>query len=166
MVYPALDPAQRARLFGPFSAQLLHSPRPGAKRLAMRKPDWPKPSRGWLRFSAEQIAAITGSMTGRSHQAIAAYLRTTAPDQTSALAEADLLDHVAESEQSGRALGLSSEQGLGRWSYLMLVSEGRIAGSEPARAYIRTGPGSPDQNISVLMKAIAGTLHEREQAAS
>ena len=112
MVYPALQPAQRARLFGPFDAVLLHSARPGTKRLSKRNLDWPAAPHGWLRFSPEQMAQITGTMTSRSHQAIAAYLRDVAPDHTRGMDDAALLARVAESEQSGRALGLRSEREL------------------------------------------------------
>ena len=165
MVYPVLQPAQRARLFGPFNAVLLHSARPGTKRLSRRNPDWPPPPHGWLRFSPEQMKQISGTMTSRSHQAIASYLRTVAPDHTQGMDDEGLLAQVAESEQSGRALGLRSERGLGRWSYLELVSDGLFGQSEEARRYITAGPGNPDQNVSVLMKGVAHGLRQREQRA-
>ncbi len=63
MVYPALQPAQRTRLFGPFDAVLLHGARPGTKRIAQRKPEWPPAPHGWLRFTPGQMAQIAGTMT-------------------------------------------------------------------------------------------------------
>jgi hypothetical protein len=156
LVLPTLEPAQRAQLFGPAVAMVMASPE--GVLVTRRRDDWPEPARGRLRFSATQMAMIADTMAARSRRAIAAYLRETAPDKTASLDQMALLDVVRRSETVGRELGLTTERAFGQFAYLMLISDGRIADSIPARTYLAGSADSPDLAVGRLLLAMAYTL--------
>lgn len=101
------------------------------------------------------MQALSGSMTARSHRAIASYLRDAAPGQTRGMDEAGLLGFIARSEAQGRAWGLKTEAGLGRFAWLQLMTQGRFAELGQARAALNEGGASPDRQIKLLMQAMA-----------
>ncbi|WP_051622445.1 DUF4123 domain-containing protein [Acidocella facilis] len=153
MILPVLTPAQRARLFGPAAALAVAAPE-GALQ-AKRRADWPEPARGRLVLDDGQMQALSGAMTARSHRAIASCLRDAAPEHTRGMDEAGLLGFIARSEAQGRALGLNTERGLGRFSYLMLLTKGQFSGTAEVRAALAQGPGGPDEAIKSMMQAMA-----------
>ncbi len=153
MILPVLTPAQRARLFGP-AAALAIAAMEGALQ-AKRRADWPEPSHGRLVLNETQMQALSGVMRARSHRAIASYLRDAAPDQTRGMDEAGLLGFVARSEAQGRAWGLKTEAGLGRFIWLQLMTQGQFAKLGQARAALNERGASPDRQIKVLMQAMA-----------
>lgn len=165
LVLPVLDPGQRARLFGPMNALLIDAPSLGGVREARRRPDWPDPPRGRLRLSQTQLDQIAAAMTERSHAKIASFLRNTAPTHTASITNEALQHLIARSDATGRGLGLTTERGLGRFAYLMLITQGAIASSTPARRWIETGSGTPDDRVGQVLLAIAGSLHRHEIGA-
>ncbi len=165
MLLPVLPPAQRARLFGPMRRLAFYDRLTGAALQAEPRADWPAPPRGFLRLSGAQMAQVGEAMAARSRLAIAAFLRGAAPQHTAGLDEACLLHAITQSEVSGRALGLRTERGLGRWAYLMLVSQGTIAESKPATAFMAAGPQSADDRIDALLLAMAEHASKRTAPA-
>lgn len=153
MILPVLTPAQRARLFGPAVALAIAAPE-GALQ-AKRRADWPEPAHGRLVLNEAQMQALSRAMTARSHRAIASYLRDTASEQTRGMDEAGLRGFVARSEAQGRAWGLKTEAGLGRFAWLQLMTQGRFAELGQARAALNEGGASPDRQIKLLMQAMA-----------
>lgn len=162
LVLPVLEAGQRARLFGPMSGIVLAASTIGGIREARRRRDWPEAPRGRLLLSQTQLDRIAEAMAERSRRKVAGFLRDAAPAHAARMDEPGLMAFVAETETSGRALGLTTERGLGRWAYLMLVSQGGIAGSAPARRWIANGVGTPDERIGQLLLGIAGALHRAE----
>ncbi|SIR47114.1 MULTISPECIES: DUF4123 domain-containing protein [Acidiphilium] len=165
LTLPVLEPAQRARLFGPMDSLALYDPSLGGSRDAKRRIDWPEPTRGRIRISKTQLASIAAAMTDRSRRTIATFLRDAAPTETAYMDNAALDAFIADSEISGRELGLTTERGLSRWSYLMLISNGAIATIEPARAFLAAKPGTPDERIGRLMLGVADELGRRRSPA-
>lgn len=165
LTLPMLEPGQRARLFGPMDAIALYAPALGGVRDARRRVEWPEPDRGRIRISAGQMDRIAAAMTDRSRRTIAAFLRDAAPAYTGGKDDQALMGFIADSDISGRALGLTTERGLARWAYLMLVSGGAIATIDPARVFLTALPGPPDERIGALMLGIAGELDRRSAAA-
>jgi hypothetical protein len=165
LVLPVLEPAQRARLLGPMDVIGLHAPSLGGAREAKRRANWPAPEHGRIRLSVAQMEHITKAMIDGSRQKITAFLRDAAPLETAGIDEPALLIFVADCESNGRSLGLTTEQGLARWTYLMLVSKGAIATVEPVRAFMAKTPGTPDERVGALMLAIAHELDRRGVAA-
>jgi hypothetical protein len=162
LVLPVLDPAQRARLFGPMDAIALYASSLNGVREAKRRDNWPKQVRGRIQLSTAQLDQIAGAMTDRSRRSIMSYLREASPFETAIMNEQALLDFVTESEVSGRGLGLVGERALSRWAYLMLISSGTIAAAEPARAYLAGGVAN--DRIDTLMLAIADEMDRRKAA--
>ncbi|WP_026440728.1 DUF4123 domain-containing protein [Acidocella facilis] len=162
MILPVLTPAQRARLFGPAAALAIAAPE-GALQ-ARRRADWPEPAHGRLVLNEAQMQALSGAMTARSHRAIASYLRDAAPEQTRGMDEAGLLGFVARSEAQGRAWGLKTEAGLGRFAYLTLVSRGEVWNAPPALDYLRSAVDGPDKAIARLLPAIGERMLQRGAA--
>ena len=162
MILPVLTPAQRARLFGPAAALAIAAPE-GALQ-AKRRADWPAPAHGRLALNEAQMQALSGAMTARSQRAIASYLRDAAPEQTRGMDEAGLLVFVARSEARGRALGLKTERGLGRFAYLTLISRGEIWNASPALDYLRNAADGPDKAIARLLAAIGERMLQRGAA--
>jgi len=162
---PVLEPAQRARLFGPMQRMALFAPgagaAPGEALEAAARPDWPGPARGILTFSPSQMQAIQVRMAARSHRTIAAYLRETAPDHTAKLDDKALLTAIAASESEARLWGIRTEAGFGRFAWLMLATGGSLAQMAEARAYVTEGGARPDHRLRTLMQAMAAQLETR-----
>lgn len=165
LTLPVLEPVQRARLFGPMDAIALYAPSLGGARDAKRRMDWPEPNRGRIQISTVQMTGIAAAMTNRSRRTIAAFLRDAAPAETIGMDDMALIAFVADAETSGRELGLATERGLSRWAYLMLISGGAIATIEPARAFLTSIPGPPDERIDTMMLAVATELDRRAASA-
>lgn len=153
LTLPVLTQAQRTRLFGPAEALAIMAPE--GMLQAQRQSDWPIPSRGRLTLDAAQMQALSSAMTARAHRAVATYLRDTAPELTQAMDDARLLVFVSQSDTLARTWGLITEAGFGRFAWLQLATQGRFASSEQARAVLGAGGASPDQQIKLLMQAMA-----------
>jgi hypothetical protein len=165
LVLPVLEPAQRARLFGPMGAIAINVASMGGMREAKRQVDWPEAPRGRLQLSQAQMDRIAEAITERSHQRIAAYLREVAPPQTSVMDKDALLQFVTTTEAIGRGLGLVTERGLGQWIYLMLVSDRAILQTPQALAMLTDGTKPPDERIDDLLLGITGARYRAERLA-
>ena len=155
-VLPLLDEFQYARLLGPAEEVAVLDPVPlgglGVRR-AVRLPDLPMAPRGRLTLDAEQIAALDETMQERSRRRVAAYLRDAAPELTGSLSDAALHGRVRQCQATGTALGLSSERAQMKWAYLMVLTDGRAAGTPEVVRFIRSGP-SPDAQVDEAMRQV------------
>jgi hypothetical protein len=162
-VLPVLDERQFARVLGPAALILL----PRASGPPLRAPALETTAiapQGPLRLSVGQMDAIADMRAEASRQVIAAYLRKVAPGETGAMDDVQLQRLVRQSEQSGRAMGLKSEQALGRWAYVMTRTNGRALEQPGLRGYITDGRSSPDEKMVWLLKSMA--VMERRVAGS
>lgn len=154
VVLPVMEPAQRARLFGPMHRLALFTPATGPLE-AVARPDWPAPARGWLTMTPAQMDAITAAMAQRSHRAIARYLRDALPEHTAGADDQTLLATIADCARAARGWGIRTEAGMGRFAWLMLATRGRFAEMASAHAYVVQGDALPDRKLRRLMDAMA-----------
>ncbi len=162
LVLPVLEPAQRARLFGPMDALAIYAHSLDGAREAKRRETWPEPERGRIRLSVAQMEQITKAMVDRSRKTIAAYLRDTASAQTVTMDDRTLFEFIERSEIIGRSWGLVTEASFGRFAWLMLATQGGIATMEPVRAGIAAAGISPDQALRTLMDVMADQLRHQD----
>jgi len=105
-----------------------------------------------LRLTPPQMLALRDDKLIQSRWKIVAYLRQTAPEDTAALSDADLLARVVAYEQEGARLGLSSERAHAKWAYLMLTSNGQLNTLVPLRKAIANNPKeTPDRMLDKIM---------------
>jgi len=156
-VLPILNPAQRARVYGKAQAIVIDDIFGAGLRIARVPADLPVPQAGFLRLTADQMDAITQRRLSESHQRIAAYLRRTMPAEYRAASDDQLAELVHISDQTGRELGLRSEQAHCRWAYLMMLSRGAAADLPEVRAALLSAP-DPDRRVKELMTEAAEAL--------
>lgn len=154
-VFPALNEAQAARLFGPCH-QLLFAPDPdwggGVKRA--RKPhDLPEPPPGPLRWEPETMRAIKERRMEVSRRKVMGYLREVDPN-TEELSDAELRQRVLIYEASGNTLGLQSERAHMKWAYLMSITDGKADSDGIAKAYFQRNSKHPDNAIDDVLDAL------------
>ncbi len=165
MTFRVLEPGQRARLMGPATGLVL-SDDDGKAYMGTRRADWPEPARGRLRLSPRQLAAMDDAVVRRSHRAIARYLRSSAPEQTRVMDDAELGRFVMRAEADGRSLGLTRERALGQFCYVSLVGKGEVERLPETRRFLMHGPGSADERMDQLMRAMAVEAGRRTGVAA
>ena len=122
-VLPTLTPPQLTRLFGP-AKYLLFLPQPewgGEVRCLSRSVDLPNAPVGPLCLTKEQMAEIGGVRLDRLRRKIVGYLREVAPDETASLTEPHLIKVTTQYMAEARALGVTSELAVAKWSYMRAV---------------------------------------------
>jgi hypothetical protein len=164
LALPIMEPAQRARLFGPLTQLVIYSTDAGRALSAAPRSDWPPAQRGWLKFSPVQMEQIADGMKVRSRRAIARYLRETAGPMTVRMNDAALMDFVNKSEAQALRWGIRTEAGFGRFAWLMLATGGRLIELPEARALVTTGVVDPDSQLRQLMSAVAMRLSAMSSA--
>ena len=148
---PVLDDDQFARVLGPAEEIAFIAEDYGGLARVVAGPGMPPPARGMLTIRAEQIAELGSRRTTVRYRRMMAYLRATAPTETSALSDHDLYELVLRYEASGQRAGLTEERSLGIWCFLMLSSQEQFEHLPKVRAYLRSGPGTPDENVEALL---------------
>jgi len=162
LMMPLLDREQFARIIGPAEHIVMFSPDTGVRHV-QRPDDLAEARAGLLRVSAAQITGIEDGMRKRSRARIANYLRDAAPEVTATMSDDALLKFVGDSEDVGRVLGLRTEQGFGRWAYLMLMTNGEVAQSREVRVFIADNEQLPDDQVTKILRFSAMVL--KRQAA-
>lgn len=151
---PVLTPTQRrARLFGPALALLVCLSE--ELKEVRRQVDWPEPARGLLTFTPQQIQAMAFTVQEQSFRTIAAFLRRNGEKEAEGWGEQELLDYVRRMDSEGRAWGLRTEAGLGRFAWLNLMSRNKFAKQPDVRNFVTTGKGTAHERIEMLMEGVA-----------
>lgn len=146
---PMLGGPQLARLLGPAQALLMYAG--GGLRRARRPDDVTKPSSSLLTLDAAQLDALENRMQSAYCERMGKHLRAMAPQETAAMTDGELHEHVMRYEASGNRLGIGQERSLALWGFLMLSSRDRFDSNPEIQAFIRSGPGTPDENVETLM---------------
>ena len=163
-VLPSLDGLGFARLFGPAAAILFAPDADWAGRsgvmAAPRPDDLPAPPPGPLTLDAAAMKRVQARRLARSRRRIMGYLREAAPDETADMSEEELAVAAGDHMKQARSFGIETEAGMGRWSYLQLVSGGAMADDEDIRAYMGGADDgtTPDQRVQALMRSTAREL--------
>lgn len=169
-VLPSLDGSGFARLFGPASA-ILFAPDAdwvGSSGImaAPRPDDLPKPPKGPLTLDEAAMKRVEAKRLGRSHRRVMAYLREVAPDEAGAMSDEELATATGTYMQEARSMGVETEAGMGRWSYMQLVSGGAMTDDADIKDYMSKADDgtTPDDRVQALMQstanALMGTEHE------
>ena len=107
----------------------------------------PATVRGPLRLTIDQIDALAERRKLHSRKKIITFLRETAPEETRARSDAEMMRLAGDSEKSAREMGLTTERSIGLWSHLMIATDGKVATQPKVRAGVTYGPGTPDENF-------------------
>lgn len=163
---PLLSPAQQARFLGEADGLAFDSRDSfgeGAVIVAPRPAGLPAAPRGLLRFSSEQMAALSRARVLASRRRIGAYLRETAPEQTRPLDDRALAAEVERFEREGQALGLATERDLGLWASLQLLAGGALFAEQDVRDDFdpRLSGRTPSETMRLLFDDV---VHRLERA--
>jgi hypothetical protein len=161
-VLPVLDATQFARVFGPAKALMFLAPDHPASdgsiiRRALLPDDAPPAQPGMLKLSMEQMEGIEDVRLKRSQQRIVKYLRDVAPVQTKRMGDKEVVDKTTLFLKEGRALGVRTEAGLGRWCYLQVITNGEMGRQKSVVDFVTTrnlgnNPGaSAEERVEILM---------------
>lgn len=166
-VVPTLYEQQYLRLLGPANGIIFLPDEewgPGVMR-ASRQDGAPPPPRGMLTFDMSNIEEIQN----RRHEAVIRkrmiYLRKVAKDYTATTSDEDLRALVLRQEAEAHELGLELESSHKLWAFMMILS-GEKAGQAPeVRAFVKSGPGTPDQNFEALFNKTKSVVRVHGKAA-
>lgn len=125
---PVLTREQQSRFLGQANGLAYDANEHGGVVLAGRPDGLPPPRTSeLLRFSPEQMAGITEGRMVASFRRIAAYLREVAPEHTARMDDSTLLRQISRFEVEAQGLGLTTEQDIGRWAFLQVMTGCRLA---------------------------------------
>ena len=80
--------------------------------------------------------------------------------------DAELGRFVMRAEADGRSLGLTRERALGQFCYVSLVGKGEVERLPETRRFLMHGPGSADERMDQLMRAMAVEAGRRTGVAA
>ncbi|MEI5681090.1 MULTISPECIES: DUF4123 domain-containing protein [unclassified Mesorhizobium] len=164
---PSLNQAQYLRLLGPANAIIFQPDEEWGANVtrASRKDNAPPPPRGPLTIDLSNIEEIENRRREAVIRKRMIYLRKVAPDYTVAMSDDELRDLVRRQEAEANELGLKREYSHKLWAFMMVIG-GEKAGQAPeVRAFIKSGPGSPDQNFDVLFNKTKSVVRIHRNAA-
>ena len=83
------------------------------------------------------------------------------------MSDAELDAATAQYMAEAQAYGVRSEAAMGRWSFMQLISEGRIGAHPVVRREMAstTRPDTPDARVAGMMRALALGLERRDAGA-
>jgi hypothetical protein len=148
---PLLRPGQATRLLGSAHGLCLADCVTG-RPMIVGRPVAPVES-GMLRFSPEQMQALTETRRKESRRRIADYLRESIPEKAASLTHEALLEVVARSEAAGRGMGLASERSLGLWAFLWLRTDEAVATSYEIRHLLTTSGLQPEKALDAFLES-------------
>ncbi len=160
-VIPLLTTEQLVRVFGPATAVLINTP--GGPKRALRPKDSPKTLRGMLVLGADQLSALHADRRTAYCDRMSSILKTMAPEQTAGMTQEGLDERILQYEASGNQLGLTQERSLSIWGFLMLSSGDRFENQPEIRRFIQSGPGTPDENVEMLLHQMSRLVDSMEE---
>lgn len=157
---PAMDAAEMARFYGP-AVRLLFAPEPEWAQgrgwwCADRPENLPDTRRGHLMISRATVGRIDGIRLQHDRSRITAYLRRVAPDQTHDMDDLTLNALTKRYTNEAHSYGVSSEAALGRWSFLQLLTNGRLSDQKEITDYIARPDGrkTADERVRDVMQML------------
>ena len=153
---PVLTAEQPSRLLGPANGLAYDASEHGGVVKALRPDALPPAPGGLLRFEPGQMAAMTQRRLAASHRRIAAYLREVAPEHVARMDGPALQSAITRFEGEARALGLSVESDIARWSYLQIIAGGDLFTDDDVKGVFAAQDTTlgPTQRLDRLMQAV------------
>lgn len=161
-----LNAEQFARVFGPANGIIMNATDYGGLKRAPRPNDLPLPNPGLLQIDPEQVEDLKEAMLHSSRLRIARYLKGNIPPHFSGITDEFVWGTTLASEQTADELGILTERGRARWSYVMMMSDGKAADIPEVRNYIKDGNDSPDNRVKSLIQHTADALRSGDVVLS
>ncbi|MBY4607772.1 DUF4123 domain-containing protein [Rhizobium sp. 9T] len=154
-VLQSFTKAQFARFLGPASMVLMNAPLYGGLKRLTYSSTFPPAPNGPLKITPTEIAATNEFMAEAATIRICNYLRNVAPSQTAGMNDAELSAATDGYIREGRRYGVQSEAALARWSYLQLVTSGKLmTNPDVCKVVMAKDPTvSVDQRVQLLLQA-------------
>ncbi|MGL4236464.1 hypothetical protein [Tabrizicola sp.] len=167
-VVPGLSAEELARLMGP-AQRLIFAPDPiwsadGGAVSVNIKPEGIVPPPGNLRLSDRALDSVEDAQLVASRTRVTDYLRTTAPEYTSALTEDELRDLVLQSEQTGDEIGFRTEHAHGLWAFLALLTGGETLHNAVVREHFQNDPRDPATVLEEVYDQVINASDEELEA--
>lgn len=165
-IIPTLSQGQYLRLLGPADAIIFQPDEEWGDSImrASRKGDAASAPRGFLTFNMRNIDEIEHQRREAVVGKRVAYLRKVAPDFTVTKSDNELRDLVRRQDTEAEELGLRLEYSRKLWAFMMLISDEKSGQAPEVRAYIRSGPDTPDQNFAVLFNKTKSVVRVHRRA--
>jgi hypothetical protein len=166
---PLLSLPQLARFLGPARAILLRFtpvlPDDTGMRRLVRPADLPDPPPGMLRFTRPQLEQLSQQRLTREEARVLDYLRRHGGPFLPAATEAypDPLPGLTRTWLAeAKGMGICGERALWKWSFLQLLTEGRMSSDPKVRAFLlnATPRHSADHRVNQIMRATIRRLRK------
>ncbi len=147
--------SQFARILGPATTIFMNATDYGGMKRVTKSNNLPPMPKGPLAITPSEISATNDLMAQASKRRICNYLRDVAPSQTAAMSDAELSAVTQGYMNEGRTYGVQSEAALARWSYMQVVTSGKLT-TNPDVVKVMTAHDpavSPDRRVQLLLQA-------------
>ncbi len=126
----------------------------GMKRVT-KSNNLPPMPKGPLTITPSEISATNDLMAQASKRRMCNYLRNVAPSQTAAMRDAELSAITQGYMDEGRKYGVQSEAALARWSYMQVVTSGKLTTNPDVIKVMTTHDPAvtPDRRVQLLLQA-------------
>ena len=155
-VMPALRADQFRRVLGPATEIAYAAPEFGGVRRVVSDPEWPLAPAGPLLITSDQAGAIAERRGDARQARMVAFMRASVGEPLAGVPEADIHEHLRESEAAADRLGIRTEAGHCRWAFLMYATNGEVARHADVADFVRAG--KPDAQVEALMGEAARSL--------
>lgn len=150
---PVLDETQFARIMGPATEICFLATDYGGLKRVIADASWPIPPRGMLTITAEQIPLVAERRAEARRRRTIGYLRSVTGSDLAQRSDEELYRHVRLTEASAGRLGIVTEAGQCRWTYLMYATRGKVESQANLLEEMRSGRQSPDETVARAMAA-------------
>jgi hypothetical protein len=150
-ILPILYEEQVARLFGRARSVIVDAPEYGGLRTFDVPEGLPGQPRGMLRLHLQHYEALAEVADDAATYTVIEGLEHSFPDYTAHFSDDDLYRLVRDSEYSGEALGLVSEEAYFHWACLCLLTNGEMATIPGLQESVASADGSPDEVIEATL---------------
>jgi hypothetical protein len=154
---PLLDGPQQARFLGAAGGLAFDAPDIGRMFAAPRPAGLPTAAPGMLRFSDGQLEALRTARIEASRQRVAKFLRNNVPKVVLSRHAPDIDALIDRETQVGATLGIKKERDIARWTYLQVITGGRLHEQASIRRLFSDPEmsGTMTQRIDLLFREMA-----------
>ena len=116
---PVLDEAQFSRIMGPAAEICFVAPDHGGLKRVIADASWPPASPGMMVLRPERVGDVTDRLASARRHRLRLYLRDVTGPALDGLPDRAVDEHVRYSERTAKELGIVTEAGQCRWTYLV-----------------------------------------------
>lgn len=152
---PSFTEAQFSRVLGPAKAITMNATKYGGIKRLSNPGSFPPAPKGPLKITTTEIGKTNDLMGEATVTRISNYLRKVAPYQTAKMDNFELSKATQQYIKDGREYGVKSEAALARWSYMQVVTSGKLT-QNPDVYKVMTAKDptvSADRRVQILLQA-------------